>query len=214
MEQINKRIICIQGFTQTVGKPNGIHELYLRLRKYSSPDCEIVLQPWNANWDALAEFIFNTCDREKVDIRVFAYSWGCGNGFVQLQKALRKRGLPAIRYAVLCDPVYYRWGRWWRAMFSPVVTPTIDAGDTGEVWWLRQFENKPQGHQVIGKGIIHEPIVLNQTHQYMDDANEFYEMCSVVANGVDRLTDVERASLGKTSSDRETVPRVLQQELF
>lgn len=109
---IERWLIPITGFTQDVGHPNGFDRLWLKLREFASETTSVVTPlRWRANFGQLADFIRRqSCDNP--DIRIFAYSWGCGHGAMLLAKALGQRGL-RVRHAVLNDPVYHSWLRPW-----------------------------------------------------------------------------------------------------
>jgi len=170
---IKRWLVPITGFTQELGTPNGFDRLWKRLRNYSSNSVSVVTpQRWRANFDSLASFI----DRQSSpspDIRIFAYSWGCGHGFLQLAKQLRKRG-HKISQAVLCDPVYHSWLRPWRAMLC---SPHIRIPDNVErVRWMRQHQNRPRGTDLVADSpdtVIDSPVILARNHEFMDDSPEF-----------------------------------------
>ena len=182
---INTWHVPISGFTQTLDRSNGIHKLWIKLRSVvDKQTCIIHPQVWNANFAELAEFIWMMSQGNGVPtIKVYAYSWGCGHGFVRLAKELRKRGL-TIQTAVLCDPVFHSWWRPWRAM---VFSPNIEIpSNVEEVFWFRQYRNHPQATGLVEEDKdetnIHSPVVLDREHAYMEDAVEFHDMCLRVAN--------------------------------
>ena len=186
--RIQTRHICISGFLQSIAKPVGFERLWLKLRKHESPQVRVSYLPWDSDWSAVAEHLMRTGpedDFTSLKIRVYAYSWGVGNGFVKLAKELRHRGM-TIDKAVLCDGVYHSGWFPWRAVFSPFWTPRIVVPDNvGEVWWLRQREDKPMGHDVraddCASTTIHDAKVLSVGHSYMDDSPEFHRTCLKVA---------------------------------
>jgi hypothetical protein len=99
-----------------------------------------------------------------------------------------------VRALVLSDPVYrhgYRLGQW-RAMvpWSRIKVPT----NVAEVWWFRQKNPRfgfrsgswwhPSGHELLvetEETIVHGPWILEREHDSMDDAEEFHETASQVA---------------------------------
>ena len=186
--RIRTRHVCISGFLQSIAKPVGFERLWLKLRRHEKPTSRVSYLPWNANWSSVAEHFMRTGpadDFTTLTVRVYAYSWGVGNGFMKLARELRKRGM-SIEKAVLCDGVYHSGWLPWRAVFSPFWTPRIVVPDNvGEVWWLRQKENKPMGHDILAASCvsttIHDPRVLSVAHSYMDDAPEFHRLCLQVA---------------------------------
>ena len=179
---ISKRLIIISGFTQSKAEPNGSEQLWLELRKHETPACRVSMQMWNTNWEHFAEHVWRT-KAPDLDVRVFAYSWGVGNGFLCLAKELQKRAI-GITHAVLCDGVYYNGWLPWRALFSPFVEPKIVVPENvGEVFWLFQRMNKPQAHGVtaVGDTTIHDPIELKCTHHYADESPEYHTLAQEVS---------------------------------
>ena len=184
--RITKRLICISGFTQNLGKPNGIEKLWMEMRDMENPSVRTSYKPWHSRWGNFAEHILRTSpnDPRMLDIRIFAYSWGCGHGFTALSKQLLKRGIK-VSAAVLCDPVYHKWSAPWRAMISPFVTPTIKVPrNVKEVWWLYQRQGKPMGHDVVACNpgtVVHSGIKMDVSHSYADDNPRFHELSLEVA---------------------------------
>lgn len=176
--------IPICGFTQRLDRINGIHKLWMRLRAVVDCDsCLIHPQVWNADFGKLAEFIRMMSQGDGAPkIKVYAYSWGCGHGFLRLAKELRRRGLK-VTTAVLCDPVFHSWWRPWRALFmcpNIVVPPNVQ-----EVFWFRQYQNLPRATELVEADEdateIHDPVVLDCEHAYMEDSEEFQSCCLKVA---------------------------------
>ena len=186
--RIEKRLICISGFRQHHGSPNGIESLWMKLRKHESPTTRVSYVEWSTDWSRFAEHMMRTGmeDYGELDVRVFAYSWGAGHGFRSLAVELGNRGID-ISSAVLSDGVYHSWRAIWRAMWSPFWTPRIVVPkNVKKVWWFRQFEDKPAGHNLVaecsGSTTIHDPKVLTVTHAYMDEAPEFHRRCLMSAS--------------------------------
>lgn len=185
-EPITKRHVLISGFTQTVAQPTGIEKLWLAMRKHEAPSCRVSMLEWDNDWSGFAEHAIRTANGKvrELDLRCYAYSWGCGYGFMQMCRELRRRGAKVSR-AVLCDPVYHSARTPWRAVFSPFWTPKICVPDNvGEVWYFRQNQNKPAGHEVIARSCetkINPPVWLQCEHAYADDAPEFHELALEVA---------------------------------
>lgn len=174
------------GFTQTNDRHNGCLELFLEMRKFSSPEVNVDIREWNADWDARAGMIFLMSEearRNNLPIRIhyYGYSWGCGNGYVKFAKALKKRGLK-INHAVLCDPVYRSgfipsWFPNWLQLAPLSMTSfmglKIPYKSTNRVDWFYQRQNRPMGVEprVCGD----DPVVvecmgeLQADHQHMDD---------------------------------------------
>lgn len=178
--RIGRRHVCISGFTQSLQRASGLENLWLMLRdEHEGGACRVSLREWDSDWDAFAEHVWRTGLGGDVDVRVYAYSWGAGHGFVRLARELGARGIQ-IRYAVLSDPVYRRWYALWRSVWSPLLgEPTIEVpANVREVAYLIQRRNIPHGHRLVAehpKTVIHEPRTLDYSHQYMDDAIEFHE---------------------------------------
>jgi len=186
---ITTRLVCISGFKQSMAKPNGIEKVWLSLRKHESPECRVSYKEWDTPWSDFAEHILRTgpSNPDKMRVCVFAYSWGCGYGSLELFKELKHRGF-GVDSAVFADPVYHRWYAPWRALWSPIVEPQVEVPDNvGEVWYYRQSENKPAGHRVVPeKGnrvtVVHNPTFLSRTHEFMDEDPAFSDKCMEVAS--------------------------------
>jgi hypothetical protein len=187
---INRRLICISGYKQSKAQPTGLEKLWLKLRVHEDPQCRTSYMTWDADWPAFAEHMMRTgpTDPNQMTICVFAYSWGCGHGALDLFSECRHRGL-TIESAVLADPVYHKWWAPWRALVSPIVTPTIVIPDNvTNLWYTLQRENKPAGHEcVLAKGnkvtTINEPVMSHRTHTYMDEDPLFQDKCLEIADG-------------------------------
>lgn len=179
---IEKRIICISGFMQRLYTPNGMEKLWLRLREEAeSVYCCVSLHPWNTNWKQFVQHILRTgpVERTSLDIRVAAYSWGCGYGLVNLSKELHKNGV-YIKTAVLSDPVYHNNWTLWRSLWSPILgQPKVYIPENVlEVYYFRQKEERPYGCQCVAEDFEQTKIVdcgyLRNIHTRMDDATDFH----------------------------------------
>ena len=177
-----KWIVPITGFTQSIDRPNGFDSLWHKLRELPELDgsSSVVMTPqeWSASFGHIANFIHRHKNgSEEPLIYVFAYSWGCGRGFIRLAKELKKRGM-SIQHAVLCDPVFHSWARIWRSMvFSPAIKIP---SNVHRVSWFRQKQNRPRATELVATGkytVIDQPIWLKRSHEWMDDAPEFHEKC-------------------------------------
>jgi len=173
---IDKWIITISGFTQDLDKETGIELLWKDIRGYACHDsCVSLPLTWNSDWEAISKFIHRNSG-ENPTIFMVAYSWGCGRGFVQLSKHLRKFNYK-VKHAILCDPVYKPklWAFSWVALIN---IKKIDVHENVErVTWFRQKENLPKGHDlnIIGENTVaDEPIVLKLKHADMDNSPEFH----------------------------------------
>jgi len=180
---IERWLILISGFLQTEGQPTGFVRLWSELHHtHSGPYSRVELRAWDDDWHDLAELIWRCRPRDNgVDVRIFAYSWG-GPSAMKLARELGRRGI-RVRAMALCDPVYRDRWRLWRTLFP---WPEIRVPTTvGEVAWVRQRRDWPQGHDVVAEDarqtIIHEPRIVDCGHTYMDDSKQFRQMAHVIA---------------------------------
>lgn len=175
--------IVISGFLQEHGQPHGLQVLWKRLHwEHATAEQYVLFQTWNDNWRDTAEWIWR-CSGENPLVKVYGYSWGAA-GAMHLAKELKIRGL-SVRAMVLSDPVY-RHGYWlgqWRTFFRwfPINVPV----NVHEVHWFRQENSWPRGHDLVAdsklRTTIHDPVLLEESHKYMDDAIQFYSKCLEVA---------------------------------
>lgn len=177
--------IPISGFTQSIDRANGFDRLWKKLRPLVSESCSLLPpQRWNADFSAIAEFVHRMRPQKSPDIRVYAYSWGCGHGFMQLAKELKRRGL-SISHAVLSDPVFHSWWRPWRSVMTGKWSPPIIIPENvHQVYWFYQRQNRPQATELIAKTgvtVIHAGVRLERNHEWMDDAPEFWAKCLEIA---------------------------------
>lgn len=198
--------LCISGFTQDVSTTHGICTLSEKLIQ-ASHSCQVNsrvwLRKWSENWSAIAESIELTRRHYEADVivNVYAYSWGAGWGAMQLAKYLQKPGIH-INSMVLCDPVYrhpwfiLRWlsllSRDW-TNFSPVIKMP---SNVDKVDGYFQVQDRPQGHRVVrARGNTTTKInhfkPLKRSHQYMDDAREFHDLCLHEASKVKTILNEE-----------------------
>ncbi|MEW4451286.1 hypothetical protein AB1L30_01245 [Bremerella sp. JC817] len=190
MERPNLLIhTAISGFTQSVGKWNGILDLTEKLREQfcDGVRSRIHYYPWNANFAEVAEYYWALGDKYGVRpiLGIYAYSWGAGRGAMTLARQLNRRGL-VVRVMVLADPVYHHPFAPWRAFRTwclPIVgEPVIRVPDNvREVYSFHQVQNRPGGHKLISAGraggaFIHPRVLLRYDHQYMDNAPEFHNL--------------------------------------
>ena len=178
--------ILISGFRQNKAELNGMEELWLACRTYSSPKVCIQYYAWDEDWKGIAQFISRNSNDE-TRINVYAYSWGAGWGFVRLARLLGKEGLE-INQAVLCDPVT-------RSPLLPTWLPINPLSllpnrkikvpsNIREVHWLRQKVNRPCGHTPVGEHcIIHDPVELSVNHSAMEDSPQFHKMVMDIVSG-------------------------------
>jgi len=86
--------VPIMGFTQDQSRESGMEKLWRRLRRNLPLETQCLVHPqtWDADFDSLAEFFWRNGTSATV-VNIYAYSWGCGHGFVKLAKALQARGI-------------------------------------------------------------------------------------------------------------------------
>ena len=187
VHSIHKWHILIGGFTQNLGKANGFDKLWMKMRTHVSSLVTLIPpQKWDANFSDLASFIERMKPEDiQPDIRVYAYSWGCGHGFLKLANELKRRG-HRITSAVLCDPVFHSWWRPHRALFTGKwALPLNIPENVGQVFWFRQFQNRPQGTELRPLSVyttVHNAVVLKAEHAWMDNQREFHDRCLYVAS--------------------------------
>ncbi len=197
--------ICISGFLQRPGRPSGIHALWRLIRaRVQNGDTCVECRTWSDDWQACAEWIHqfrpvpsapgpasspgvpavSQPTPQPPRVFVYAYSWGAGFGFIQLARALERKGIP-IECAVLSDPVYrsrllsFRW-----LAFVPWCRLKIPA-NVREVVWVRQRMSLPRGHDLVAADpratLIHPASVLSVPHTRIDDAPWFWSEALEVA---------------------------------
>ena len=185
------------GLTQDQSQESGLEKLWRKLRETLplQTQCLVHPQTWDADFEALAEFIWRNGTAFTV-VNIYAYSWGCGHGTVRLAKALQARGIQVPK-AVLCDPVYHSWWRPWRGIFHASWNPPIEL--PANVWHVDSFYQRlstPQGTNIVMKnsaGTQTVPVRLECTHQYIDDDKRFHEKVLEVA-----ISSAERDSKKET----------------
>ena len=173
------------GFTQDTSRESGMEKLWRKLRGTLCLDTHCLVHPqtWDADFEALAEFIYRN-GGPLTTVNIYGYSWGAGRGAVSLAEALNKRGIQVPR-VVLSDPVYHSWFRLYRGMFHASMNPPIIL--PANVWHVDSFyqrQNTPQGTTIVLRnkaGQQTDPVKLNMTHAYMDDAEEFHARVLEVA---------------------------------
>jgi len=183
-----KWIIIRSGFLQSKGNVgNGCVNILRSLElEYGSKGTRIELENWDDDTEHTAEYIYQLSSKENPpDVAIFAFSWGCGYGFINLARSLQKRGID-VKYAVLCDPVYYGLAKW-RALIPKTLYSKVYItvpGNVKEVFWLRQNVSKPAGHDLRAESpytCIHEPIILDVKHTDADNSPQFMALCNEVA---------------------------------
>lgn len=174
--------IIISGFKQRRHEKNGMTDLWLRMRKYSSADACVQKYVWKEPWAEVAAEI-KRVSHPNAMVNIYAYSWGAGYGFTCLANELRQRSVP-VRNAVLCDPVFRRlWLPTWLnlAPSSLMDEQTIAIPDNvAEVRWFYQTQNKPSGHPPVPTSpvtTVHDGVRLRLEHTDMDSSPEFHDAC-------------------------------------
>lgn len=182
-DAINAWHICISGFRQRAGRMSGLLRLWRTIgSRLASPTCRVELRRWDEDWADLADWIWlcwQDAGGSAPSIRVYAYSWGAGWGFVRLARELQRRGL-RVESAVLADPVYRHWywlGQWrafvpWRKIRVPA--------NVVNVRWCYQRQNWPRGHRVVAEDkratVVNCGVPVAADHEYVDDHDTFHTM--------------------------------------
>jgi len=184
--------VLISGFQQTIARPNGVVELWKKMRTYASPSTSVNIWTWDSKWQDVAALMRMVAGpAEQPLIFVYAYSWGAGWGFIELARELREYGLQ-IHHAVLADPVYRsNLLPTWLPINALSLTrfPTISVPrNVREVSWTYQRKNRPWGHtpipQVAQLTKVNAPIQRPGPHDAMDNDPEWHQMCLNVARSV------------------------------
>lgn len=191
--QVRNFFIVRSGFLQNKGSAgNGMVKLAAALDHIfggGEKGTRVELEAWKDDPDATAEFIYRLGRKDVSPNIVLAfYSWGVGYGLAPLCRGLMRRGL-RVHTAIVCDGVYYRWGRWWRAMTRSIVGVPIRIEvprNVDRVIQFRQHTNRPAGHDLVLRGsqTTFEEHVLPIRHQAMDNAPRFHDRVLRVAEAV------------------------------
>lgn len=185
-------VFLILGFTQRTTSLTGIEKVWRVARQWATPlDSKHpthVATPrlWDDDWEGTAAFIARNAIAEPI-VDIVGYSWGAGHGAMELARELELLGLPVTRM-VLADPVYRSpWLPTWLPAnpLSMTGIPSITVpGNVGEVWWTRQYNNKPAGHNLVAakdSTVINPAEVRKELdHDQMDDDPYFKEMALAV----------------------------------
>lgn len=202
VEPISRRLICISGFRQSAKYRSGSEKLRLELQQFNCLHTHVSVEDWNTDWEAYVSRIVRLGPRDVscFDIRVFAYSWGVGYGFVQLAKYLAMEGIH-VKGAVLCDGVYHpnyalRFLNWFGAFRAIDMTSNLSRKVFGEpvievpwnvdnVWWMRQTRDYVHGHKIVAaensNTMIFQAPNLVCSHAAADDHQEYHRMAVEVA---------------------------------
>lgn len=175
----NEAWICITGFRQSPLQLTGVELLHRQLRKHATAERTVPWPfEWDADWSAVAEFLRRNSVAHPI-VKVFAYSWGAGWGFVHLAAALDRYNI-RIAHAVLCDPVYR--SPWLPASIplnplSLMSWPTIRVpANVDHVTWFYQRRRKPCGHRPISDrpGVVSDGVQISGVdHCSIDESPEF-----------------------------------------
>lgn len=171
--------VYVMGFTQDLGTLTRLQRAYDRTCKQIKPETDrVLLFPWNADWNAVAEHIFRFSQNgDPPRIRACGYSWGAGWGVWKLCRELDRRNVRIDRLALI-DPVHRHPNplRRWRTLTSliPRVLPTpilYPNNIIGDVLWFGQKKNWPRSHPVVIEGRAKQPEInmVDCIHEYMDD---------------------------------------------
>ena len=162
----------------------GVVALWRRLRIHASESTCVELRPWTTDVWELAELIWRLRPPSgPVRIVLVGYSWG-GYTAVMLARELGRRGIE-VDAMVLSDAVYRH--RYWLGQWRAVVpwTEILVPPKVRQVYWLRQRETCPRGHDVVPVDrhltTVHPAVWLDMGHRYADDAPEFHRLAMEVA---------------------------------
>lgn len=194
---IRNRIICITGFRQHEYEMTGLERIWMALRTNENPETRVSIVEWDTNWKYFARHILRTGPKDitEFDVRVIAYSWGCGYGFLELAELLGYEGVK-ITKAALCDPVYYsRNGAIWRAVASPVLNRIVGPPKVVLPYnveyceYVRQRNSLPSGHEVVTKKNSSTKVkdmgwLDDYDHISIDNSSEFWDMATRTVQGL------------------------------
>jgi hypothetical protein len=182
----------LSGYSQNYATPTGCERIWGALDDMlaeTGPGTRVLYFPWNAPFEQIAEMV-KRCSAQGTCVRVYAYSWGAGYGFITLTKELNRRGI-GVRHAVLCDPVWRRPGipaalNWVGSLSSVWAKGKLDIpASVDEVTWAYQRNNHPDGDEPVAKGAktrINPGVkLLDAVHASADDSEWFYDTSLRVA---------------------------------
>lgn len=200
---ISRRLICISGFTQSPQRRSGSEKLRLKLQQFNCKNTHVSVENWNTDWQAYVSRIVRLGPRDVAhfDIRVFAYSWGVGYGFIQLANYLAMEGI-RVKAAVLCDGVYhpnyaFRLLNWLGAFRALDITSNLSRKIKGDpvitvpwnvdyVCWMRQVGDYVHGHKVVptegADTMMYQHSNLICSHAAADDHEDYHRLAVEVAN--------------------------------
>ena len=177
---VNRWVILCSGFLQDEGQLTGMVSLWRKIAVACHDEQTVVeLRPWHTSkqsWGELAEKIWRfRPSGQRPRVVIATYSWGV-NGGLTLARELLKRGITVNNF-VSSDGVYrhgYFLGQWralvpWSRIKVPRNVQVLDC--------YRQTNNLPKGHLFVAESdysTVKDCVVIDRTHQYMDDAEEFH----------------------------------------
>jgi len=183
---INRRIVVIGGFTQSLSERTGVERVWQHLRcrhEHPANGTRVDLLEWRADMTAYVRHCLRTGPRDpaRLEVIVIAYSWGVGRGAIQLAEALQAEGVN-IRRLVSCDGVYF--SRWlpWRAMINRLFAPKIVIpSNVREVDSITQQTTRPRGHDLRAHvpdltRITFHGHVRGVSHSDIDNSIEFLNL--------------------------------------
>lgn len=184
---ITRWITCVSGFLRDRSRITGTVRLWLDLSQHRDAQTETLLLNWSDDPREYASLIWAASQEMSDYPQVYAigYSWG-GQTALNFCRELGRRGIP-VEAVVLADAVYRHWWmfrRWtslvrWKALYVP--------SNVRQVWWYRQRQVMPMGHDVLPEStrhtLVHEPVTLDVDHSYLDDHPEFHRHCHALLSG-------------------------------
>jgi hypothetical protein len=143
--------------------------------EHHGPNLRVELLPWNARWDAEAEFVYRFRNRCPI-VTIAAYSYGAGWGAMRFARELGKRGI-FVDSMVLSDPVYRHplLAMRWLTLFRFPVIGVPENVHT--VRWFRQRDSWPWGHELFAEGKqtrIWPTVEVGCDHLGMDEYEPFH----------------------------------------
>ena len=188
MRQLQGMHLIFPGFTQGYDRVNGSEILCREMISVVPEHHGVFFFTWDVDPRAIAKFVNRMCS-DVARVCFYCYSWGGDTG-VDCCAELKTMGREVEAF-VACDIVYRTsWLPTWLPLniLSMTKLPTIVMpSNVVEVWQFRQKNNRPRGHNIVHeKGhnvpVIHAPVLLDRTHEWMDDAPEYQEKALAVAS--------------------------------
>lgn len=165
---IRRWVVVISGFTQNESENHGCQQLWLKLHaELAGPDTAVLLVPWNHSMQHLAQRIA-VCSTPDRLLTVFPYSWGAGKAFLELA------ALTQIDSAVLCDPI----------SFPIIGFPLFIPAGVSRCWAFIQKQSIPSSAGLVaGSNVLGVAELSGHTHETIDEAPEWHDLCMRVATG-------------------------------